>query len=144
MFFNGRINPGRVSLFWNCQTATSLRAASSAWELQARNSSVGLLLKLVQKLRPSQPSSQGSSTENRLDVIKSSETVPTGTFVDAVPQILFGDLGEALVVELVPRCRPEFGEGLGAQLLAGMTGGPLTTMPLCRVHSDSFDPRNVN
>jgi hypothetical protein len=65
-------------------------------------------------------------------------------FVDAVPQVLFGDLGEALVMELVPRCRPEFGEGLGAQLLAGMTGGPLTTMPLCRVHSDSFDPRNVN
>jgi hypothetical protein len=64
MFFNGRINPGRVSLFWNCQTATSLRAASSAWELQARNSSVGLLLKLVQKLRPSQPSSQGSSTSS--------------------------------------------------------------------------------
>lgn len=52
-------------LFWFCHNATSFRAAWSAWEVHDLNNSVGLLLKFVQKLKPSQPSSQGSSTTNK-------------------------------------------------------------------------------
>ena len=65
MFFRGSSNPGRLSSCCRCHNATSFLAASSDSAVHDRNSSVGLLLKLVQKLRPSHPSSQGSSTEAR-------------------------------------------------------------------------------
>lgn len=75
IFFNGRVSPERISSFCFCHWRTSFRAASSASALQERNNSVGRLLKLVQKLRPSQPSSQGSSTSSKQFLRASSLTL---------------------------------------------------------------------
>lgn len=70
IFFSGKGRPGKCNSFWLCHRVTAFLAASSAPELQDRKSSVGRLLKLVQKLSPSQPSSQGLSTATTISLFK--------------------------------------------------------------------------
>lgn len=101
----------RVILFWFCHSATSFLAASSACDVHDLKSSVGLLLKFVQKLNPSQPSSQGSSTriqEKRYNIslLKFKSVIPT--FINACSQTFLCLLVQTFKSKIVPRSWPEF------------------------------------